>query len=187
MLAKNPHLNPQVTIQHRAAKTSPSLSQDQRLAWIHEPSLAPVNHSPTAWPACSCCSTLSRASRSSLSDQHRRQQRGRHEHQAHPTDVAEPFASLIREHLASVRIFAPELTGCPRAPSTEDKTSLTQRQHGCARDRLTRVRPAAAAGVDLRPCRGRRAGSGSSRSPAGHARPGESRSTARRPGSPTGP
>lgn len=37
VLAKKVRLNTQVTIQHRAAQTSRSLSQDQRLAWIHEP------------------------------------------------------------------------------------------------------------------------------------------------------
>lgn len=36
VLAKKSRLNTKVTIQHRAAKTSRSLSQDQRLAWIHE-------------------------------------------------------------------------------------------------------------------------------------------------------
>jgi len=34
--AKRDRLNTTVTIQHRSAKTSPSLSQDQRLVWIHE-------------------------------------------------------------------------------------------------------------------------------------------------------
>ncbi|MDX6240569.1 MAG: hypothetical protein QOG10_5389, partial [Kribbellaceae bacterium] len=36
VVAKKSRLNTAVTIQHRSAKTSPSLSQDQRLAWIHE-------------------------------------------------------------------------------------------------------------------------------------------------------
>jgi hypothetical protein len=36
VVAKKARLNTTVTIQHRSAKTSPSLSQDQRLAWIHE-------------------------------------------------------------------------------------------------------------------------------------------------------
>jgi len=36
VLAKKSRLNTTVNIEHRPAKTSPSLSQDQRLAWIHE-------------------------------------------------------------------------------------------------------------------------------------------------------
>ncbi len=36
MVAKKGRLNTKVNIQNRSAKTSPSLSQDQRLAWIHE-------------------------------------------------------------------------------------------------------------------------------------------------------
>lgn len=34
--AKKARLNTTVTVQHRAARSSPSISQDQRLAWIHE-------------------------------------------------------------------------------------------------------------------------------------------------------
>ncbi|TCM40274.1 hypothetical protein [Kribbella sp. VKM Ac-2568] len=36
VVAKKARLNTAVTVQHRLAKTSPSLSQDQRRAWIHE-------------------------------------------------------------------------------------------------------------------------------------------------------
>lgn len=36
VIAKRTQLNTAVTIQHRSPRTSPSLSQDQRLAWIHE-------------------------------------------------------------------------------------------------------------------------------------------------------
>lgn len=36
VVAKRAQINTTVTVQHRSAKTSPSLSQDQRLAWIHE-------------------------------------------------------------------------------------------------------------------------------------------------------
>lgn len=36
VVAKRAQLNTAVTIQHRSPKTSPSPSQDQRLAWIHE-------------------------------------------------------------------------------------------------------------------------------------------------------
>lgn len=36
VVAKRAQLNTAVTVQHRSPKTSPSLSQDQRLAWIHE-------------------------------------------------------------------------------------------------------------------------------------------------------
>lgn len=36
MVAAKSRLNTTVTVQHRPAKTSPSLSQDQRIAWIHE-------------------------------------------------------------------------------------------------------------------------------------------------------
>jgi len=36
VVAKKTRLNTTVTVQRRAARTSPSLTQDQRLAWIHE-------------------------------------------------------------------------------------------------------------------------------------------------------
>ena len=36
VVAKKARLNTRVTVQHRSAKSSPSLSQGQRLAWIHE-------------------------------------------------------------------------------------------------------------------------------------------------------
>lgn len=36
VVAKNTRLNTNVAVQRRAARTSPSLTQDQRLAWVHE-------------------------------------------------------------------------------------------------------------------------------------------------------
>lgn len=36
VIAKRARINTIITVPHRSATTSPSLSQDQRLAWIHE-------------------------------------------------------------------------------------------------------------------------------------------------------
>jgi hypothetical protein len=104
VVAKRARLNTTVTVQHRSAKSSPSLSQDQRLAWIHElltgaseclpyrvagmllllyaQPLVKVVTFPTSIvdDADSGMSILLGT---------------------HPTDVPEPFASLIREHLAA--------------------------------------------------------------------------------------
>lgn len=104
VVAKKARLNTAVTIQHRSAKTSPLLSQDQRLAWIHElltgtseslpyrvagmllllyaQPLVKVVTVPTTFVDdgdTGMSITLG----------------------AHPTDVPEPFASLVREHLAA--------------------------------------------------------------------------------------
>jgi ectoine hydroxylase-related dioxygenase (phytanoyl-CoA dioxygenase family) len=60
VVAKKSRLNTHVSIQHRSAKTSPALSQDQRLAWIHELLTGTSESLPYRWPGCSCFSTPSR-------------------------------------------------------------------------------------------------------------------------------
>ncbi|OXM59734.1 hypothetical protein [Amycolatopsis vastitatis] len=123
VLAKS-RLNIQVTIQHRAAKTSPSLSQDQRLAWIHELLTGNSESLPYrvagmllllyAQPLVKVVTfptSIVDGSETGMSIKLG----------GHPTDVPEPFASLIREHLATRpnHVPAPEPTalGCSRAPS----------------------------------------------------------------------
>lgn len=103
-VARKSRLNTTVTIKHRAAKTSPSLSQDQRLAWIHEllsgsgeslpyrvaGMLLLLYAQPLVKVVTFQTSIVDDAdSRMSITLG------------THPTDVPEPFASLIRSHLAA--------------------------------------------------------------------------------------
>jgi hypothetical protein len=103
VVAKKSRLNTKVTIQHRSAKTSPFLSQDQRLAWIHE-LLTGTSDSLTyrvagmllllyAQPLVKVAALQTTVIDDS--DNGMSITLGQH-----PTDVPEPFASLIREHLA---------------------------------------------------------------------------------------
>jgi hypothetical protein len=104
VVAKKSRLNTSVTIQHRSAKTSPSLSQDQRLAWIHELLTGTSESLPYrvagmllllyAQPLVKV--VMLPTSVVDDSDTGMSITLG-----AHPTDVPEPFASLIREHLAA--------------------------------------------------------------------------------------
>lgn len=104
MVAAKSRLNTTVTVQHRPAKTSPSLSQDQRIAWIHE-LLTGTSESLTyrvagtllllyAQPLVKVVAlptTVIDDGDSSMSINLGR----------HPTEVPEPFASLLRNHLAT--------------------------------------------------------------------------------------
>ena len=104
VLAKKSRLNTTVNIQHRPAKTSPSLSQDQRLAWIHELLTGTSESLPYrvvgmllllyAQPLVKVVTLPT--SVIDDSDSGMSITLGQH-----PTDVPEPFASLLREHLAS--------------------------------------------------------------------------------------
>lgn len=104
VVAKKSRLNTAVTIQHRSAKTSPSLSQDQRLAWIHELLTGTSESLPYrvagmllllyAQPLVKVAALQSTVIDDS--DAGMSIMLG-----THPTDVPEPFASLIREHLAA--------------------------------------------------------------------------------------
>ncbi|MGV3563414.1 MAG: hypothetical protein ACO1ON_09025 [Nocardioides sp.] len=104
VVAKKSRLNTAVTVEHRSAKTSPSLSQDQRLAWIHELLTGTSESLPYrvagmllllyAQPLVKVVTF--RTSIVDDADSGMSITLGRH-----PTDVPEPFASLIREHLAT--------------------------------------------------------------------------------------
>lgn len=104
VVAKKSRLNTAVTVQHRSAKSSPSLSQDQRLAWIHELLTGTSESRPYrvagmllllyAQPLVKVVTFPT--SIVDDSDTGMSITLG-----AHPTDVPEPFASLIREHLAA--------------------------------------------------------------------------------------
>ncbi len=102
--AKKSRLNTKINTRRRTAKTSPSLSQDQRLAWIHELLTGTSESRPyrvaglllliyaqplvkiVALPAIAVDNT----------DAGMTITLG-----AHPTDVPPPFDSLLREHLHS--------------------------------------------------------------------------------------
>ncbi|MBO1754646.1 recombinase XerD [Allobranchiibius sp. CTAmp26] len=104
VVATKTRLNTTVTVQHRSATTSPSLSQDQRLAWIHELLTGTSESLPyrvagmllllyaqplvrvVALPT-SIISNSENGMTIALG--------------THPTDVPEPFASTIWQHLAS--------------------------------------------------------------------------------------
>lgn len=104
VVAKKARLNTAVTIQHRSAKTSPSLSQDQRLAWIYELLTGTSESLPYrvagmllllyAQPLVKVVTLPTGVVDDS--DTGMSITLG-----AHPTDVPEPFASLIREHLTA--------------------------------------------------------------------------------------
>ena len=104
VLAKKSRLNTTVNIQHRPAKTSPSLSQDQRLAWIHELLTGTSESLPYrvagillllyAQPLVKVVTLPT--SVIDDADSGMSITLGQHS-----TDVPEPFASLLREHLVS--------------------------------------------------------------------------------------
>lgn len=104
VVAKRAQINTDVSVQHRSAKASPSLSQDQRIAWIHElltgtseslpyrvagmllllyaqPLVRVVTFPTNIISDCEAGMTITIGER--------------------PTDVPEPFASAIRTHLAA--------------------------------------------------------------------------------------
>jgi hypothetical protein len=104
VVAKKARLNTTVTVQHRSAKTSPSLSQDQRLAWIHELLTGTSESLPYrvagillllyAQPLVKVVALQTRV----IDDNDTGMSITLGQH---PTDVPEPFASLLREHLAA--------------------------------------------------------------------------------------
>lgn len=104
VVAKKSRLNTKVVVQHRSAKTSPSLSQDQRLAWIRELLTGSSESLPYrvagmllllyAQPLVKVVAL--QTSVIDDSDTGMSITLGQH-----PTDVPEPFASLLREHLAA--------------------------------------------------------------------------------------
>lgn len=104
VVAKKTRLNTSVTIQHRSARTSPSLSQDQRLAWIHELLTGTSESLPYrvagtllllyAQPLVKVVTFPT-----SIIDE---DTSGMTINLGHPpSDIPEPFASLVAEHLAT--------------------------------------------------------------------------------------
>jgi len=104
VVAKRSRVNSTVKIEHRSAKTSPSLSQDQRVAWIHELLTGSSESLPYrvaglllllyAQPLVKVVTLVTRVIDDG--DTGMSIKLGQH-----PTDVPEPFASLLREHLHS--------------------------------------------------------------------------------------
>jgi hypothetical protein len=104
VVAKKARLDTRVAVQHRSARSSPSVSQDQRLAWIHELLTGTSESLPYrvaamllllyAQPLVKVV-TL-RTSIVDDGDTGMSITLG-----ARPTDVPEPFASVLREHLAA--------------------------------------------------------------------------------------
>lgn len=107
VVAKKARLNTAVTIQHRSAKTSPSLSEDQRLAWIHELLTGTSESLPYrvagmllllyAQPLVKVVTFPT----SIIDDADSGMSISLGKHPTDPTDVPEPFASLLRAHLAA--------------------------------------------------------------------------------------
>lgn len=104
VITKRSRLNTTVAVAHRSAKTSPSLSQDQRLAWTHELLTGRSDSLPYrvagmllllyAQPLVKVVALPT--SVLDVGDSGMSITLG-----SHPTDVPEPFASLVREHLAA--------------------------------------------------------------------------------------
>lgn len=104
VVAKKARLNTTVTVQHRSAKTSPSLSQDQRLAWIHELLTGTSESLPYrvagmllllyAQPLVKVVTLPTSVVNDS--DDGMSITLGKH-----ATDIPEPFASLVRAHLGA--------------------------------------------------------------------------------------
>lgn len=104
VVAKKTRLNTVVTVQHRSAKSSPSLSQDQRLAWIHELLTGSSDSLPYrvagmllllyAQPLVRVVTLPA----NSIDDAESGMSivLGKH-----PTEVPEPFARLLGDHLAA--------------------------------------------------------------------------------------
>ena len=104
VVAKKSRLNSKVDVQHRSAKTSPSLSQDQRLAWMHELLTGTSESLPYrvagmllllyAQPLVKVVTLPTSVIDDSGTGMSITLG-------LHPTDVPEPFASLLREQLVS--------------------------------------------------------------------------------------
>lgn len=132
-LAKKSRLNTGVTVAHRTPRSSPSLSQDQRLAWIRE-LLTGTSESLTyrvagmllllyAQPLVRVVTLTTDAIAESPHGM--TIQLGRH-----PVDVPEPFATPIRQHRAMLGPTSgqqPERTapGSSQAPSPDDTSTPT--------------------------------------------------------------
>ncbi|MBF4767243.1 recombinase XerD [Nocardioides agariphilus] len=104
VVAKKSRMNTSVNIQHRSAKSSPSLSQDQRLAWIQELLTGSSESLPYrvagmllllyAQPLVKVVTLPT----SVIDDTDTGMSITLGQH---PTDVPEPFASVLRAHLAA--------------------------------------------------------------------------------------
>jgi len=104
VVAKRAQINTAVTVQHRSAKASPSLSQDQRLAWIHElltgtseslpyrvaGMLLLLYAQPLVKVVTFPTSIISDSDAGMIITLGEK-----------PTDIPEPFASVVRAHLAA--------------------------------------------------------------------------------------
>lgn len=104
VVAKKSRLNATVTVPHRAAKTSPSLSQDQRLAWIHE--LLTGTSESLPYRVAGMLLLLYAQPLVKVVALHANVVDDVEDGMSitlgqHPTDVPEPFAALLRAHLAA--------------------------------------------------------------------------------------
>jgi hypothetical protein len=101
--AKNTRLNTHVTVQHRAARTSPSLTQDQRLAWIHELLTGASESLPYRVAGVLLllyAQPLVRVAALEVGAVNDTPEGMRITLGTRPVDVPEPFAQLLREHIA---------------------------------------------------------------------------------------
>jgi hypothetical protein len=98
VFAKKTRININVTVQHRAARTSPSLTQDQRLAWINEL----LTGSSESLPYRVAGILLLLYAQPLVRVVALRHQQELAAHPAagkHPVTVPEPFAELLHTHL----------------------------------------------------------------------------------------
>jgi hypothetical protein len=125
IVAKRTRLNTKVAVQHRAARTSPSLTQDQRLAWINE--LLTGTSESLPYRAAGMLLLLYAQPlvkvvtlKLSVVDDHPDGMSillGQR-----PTDVPEPFAQLLRDHIAQRPTCEPAPD--PTAPGSSPARSL---------------------------------------------------------------
>ena len=104
VIAKKTRLNTAVTIRHRAARTSPSLSQDQRLAWIKELLTGTSETLPYRVAGLLLllyAQPLVKVVTLRTDDLIDATGVLRIKLGTHPVDVPQPFAHLLRAHLAS--------------------------------------------------------------------------------------
>lgn len=104
VVARKTRLDTTVTVEHRAARRSPSLTQDQRIAWIHElltgdNETLPYRVAGTLLLLYAC--PITRIVTLQVSDVTDQEDRMSIALGPRPTDVPGPFAGLLRTHLTT--------------------------------------------------------------------------------------
>jgi hypothetical protein len=103
LVAKKTRLNTKVAVQHRAARTSPSLTQDQRLAWINELLIGTSESLPyrvAGMLLLLYAQPLVKVATLKLNIIDEKPDGMSILLGQRPADVPEPFAQLLRDHIA---------------------------------------------------------------------------------------